>query len=156
MSFGTGGHLDETMMIKEAFDRHEIFFVVVKNETTKKLKDMGKIYYIREGPKPIASFKIINSFSLFLYYFYLLFPSLYVFLKERPQLVFGNGGEATLALCYYAKLFGCKVIYLESLARVENLSGTGKLVYKISDVLLVQWKDLLKKYKRAKYWGRVI
>ena len=44
-----------------------------------------------------------------------------------------------------------KFVYVESLARVRTLSLTGKLVYPLTDVFLVQWPSLLDRYPDAVY-----
>lgn len=152
-----GGHLNQLMNIQEAFMGYDVFFITVKSETTKSLKNIARTYYTRDTPSPIQ----IGKFRLYwttiiLYYLYLLFPCIYLLVKEKPDVVFGNGGASTLCLCYIGKIIGCKIIYLESLTRVSDLSLTGKLVYKIADLFLVQWDTLLQKYNKAKYWGKVI
>ena len=48
-----------------------------------------------------------------------------------------------------------KVIYLETFARVNDRSLTGRLVYPIADLFLVQWESLLEFYPKAKYVGGV-
>ena len=48
-----------------------------------------------------------------------------------------------------------KIIYIESFARVDNASLTGKLFYKIADVFIVQWEELLKIYPKAIYGGGI-
>ena len=76
--------------------------------------------------------------------------------KERPDVIISTGGGATIPLYYLGKLFGIKLIYVESMARVGSSSLTGKLINPIADIFLVQWPQMLKHYPRAKYWGRVI
>ena len=56
-----------------------------------------------------------------------------------------------------ARIMGIKTIYIVSWCRVKTKSGTGKILYYYSDVFLVQWPELLKKFgKRAMYKGAVI
>lgn len=152
-----GGHLNQLMNIMEAFEDHDFFFVTVESGTTDSLKTLGKTYYTRDAPKPIQIGNIrLYWITLALYYLYLLFPSIKILLKEKPDVIFGNGGSATLCLCYLGKIIGCKIVYLESLTRVSDLSLTGKLIYKVADLFLVQWESLLEKYNKAKYWGKVL
>lgn len=47
------------------------------------------------------------------------------------------------------------LVYCESFTCVSHLSVSGKLLYPFVDLFLVQWSDLLLKYKRAKYVGRL-
>lgn len=157
ISCAAGGHLDQLMNIMRAFAKYEIFFVTVESETTKSLRQTERTYYIKDSFKPIQIGKIrFYWITAGLYYFYLTFPCIFILFKERPTVIFGNGGSSTLLLSYVGKIIGCKIIYLESLTRVTELSLTGKLVYPIADLFLVQWESLLQKYGKAKYWGKVI
>lgn len=146
---GKGGHLDEMKGIIKAFEGHELIFVVVRAETTKDLGKLAKVYYFRDtiGPKMIHV--IINMF--------LIAPFLMkILLKERPDVIVSTGGDATCPLCFLGKSLGIKIIYVESLARVTDLSGNGKVMYHIADLFLVQWEGLLRKYKKAQYWGNIL
>ena len=49
-----------------------------------------------------------------------------------------------------------RILYVETFARVYNLSLTGKIMYFVSDVFMVQWKDLTIKYPKARYRGRLV
>lgn len=59
-------------------------------------------------------------------------------------------------MCVIAKFFKAKVIYIESIAKVDSLSVTGKNVYKFADKFYVQWKTLTEKYDKAEYIGRLL
>jgi hypothetical protein len=50
----------------------------------------------------------------------------------------------------------CFVAFTESIARVDHLSLSGKLLYPIADRFMVQWEPLAKRYKRSRYVGFVI
>ena len=58
-----------------------------------------------------------------------------------------------IPICIYAKLFGKKIIYIESMARINSPSATGKLVYKFADLFIIQWEELRKFYPKAVYGG---
>lgn len=81
--------------------------------------------------------------------------SLYFFLKERPDYIITTGAGVVLPTCIYAKLFGTKIIYLESFARIYSASKTGQIVYKFADYFYVQWEEMLKIYPKAIYDGAV-
>lgn len=42
---------------------------------------------------------------------------------------------------------------MESICRVKDLSLSGKLLYPICDLILVQWKELQEKYSKTEYIG---
>lgn len=75
--------------------------------------------------------------------------------KEKPDFVITTGALIAFPFCIFAKLRGTKIIYIESFARVNNQSLTGKLVYPFADLFLVQWEPLLKFYPKAKYVGGI-
>ena len=149
-----GGHLNELLSIIDAFEGHEIFFVTTEAKTTKNLNIFGTVYYVRK------QYNVKYRFLVFVielcYFIKLIFSCLNVLIKERPRAIVSTGGGSTIPLCYLGKLMRVKIIYINSLARVNDLSGTGKLIYPIADLFLVQWELIAKKFKKAKYWGKVI
>ncbi len=58
-------------------------------------------------------------------------------------------------MAFLAKLFGKKLIYIESFARVYDGSKTGKLLYKYADLFIVQWESLKEVYPKAIYGGSI-
>ncbi len=84
------------------------------------------------------------------------FTCIKVLVRERPAIIISTGGGATIPLSYLGKLMGKHIIFIESLTRVNALSGTGKFLYPIADLFLVQWETLQRNYPKSKYWGRVI
>ncbi|KAK6204273.1 UDP-N-acetylglucosamine transferase subunit ALG14 [Scheffersomyces amazonensis] len=83
-------------------------------------------------------------------------------LKELPSLVLLNGPGTCVPLAYILfilKFFGLaktKIVYIESLARVNKLSLSGKLLLPISDRFIVQWEKLALKYERAEFYGILV
>jgi len=155
ISTSAGGHLDQMLQIFEAFEDHDTFFVTIFNEVTSDLDKNHKVHYVRKYfSDDTSSFKFYIFY--FIYQLYMSAISFFIILKERPDLIICNGGQASLTLLMIGKIFGVEVIYLESLTRTKNLSGRGKVFYKFADLFLVQWDSLSSKYERAKYWGKVI
>jgi UDP-N-acetylglucosamine:LPS N-acetylglucosamine transferase len=86
-----------------------------------------------------------------------LFWAWRVLRRERPDAIVSLGAEIALPFFYLSKLLGIRTIFIESWCRVENLSKTGRLVYPIADVFLVQWPQLLRICgPKAQYQGAVI
>ena len=149
-----GGHFDEMLNIMEAFEGHDIFFITTRAKTTEDLWKIAKVYYVRE------QYTVKYQFSVYLiellYMTKLLYLCLKILLKEKPHAIISTGGGSTIPTCYWGKLLGVKIIYIESLARINQPSGTGKIIYPIADLFLVQWESMLKFYRKANYWGRVV
>ncbi len=138
-----GGHFVEVLQLVEAFEGHPVFFLTYDEKATTGRKNA---YYISNfARRPIsliaATLKIV-----------------YIFLKERPGVLFSTGAEIAIPAFFVGKfLFGAKLIYLECSAQVYRRSLTGRWVYPITDLFLVQWEPLLSQYgPRARYVGGLI
>ena len=84
---------------------------------------------------------------------YNCFKSLYYFIKIRPKVVVTTGTHTAGPMCCIAKLFGKKVVFIETLANSKTKTATGRLIYHIADLFIVQWEDMLKLYPKAVYGG---
>lgn len=61
---------------------------------------------------------------------------------ERPDIIVSTGALATVPAIVLGRLFGARVIYIESQARTSSLSLTGRLARGFADVFFVQWEHL--------------
>ena len=81
------------------------------------------------------------------------FISLYYYLKFRPDYIITTGVHTAGPMCCIGKIFGSKIIYIETFANMVTKTATGRLVYPISDKFIVQWESQKKYYKKAIYGG---
>ncbi len=146
LAFSPGGHFIEMKRLIDAFKDHDVFFATIKTRTT---SNLAPAYYLRDSSGLTKIHMIRNMFMVSL-------QSLRIILQERPRVIASTGADVTIPLCYLGKLFGAKVIFIESICRINDLSSSGKLVYPIANLFLIQWKTLTKKYRRAKYWGNIL
>jgi len=137
-----GGHLSEMLQLMEAFEGHETFFITYDSPRTRNLE---RKYLLRNiGTNPLVMAQASMS-------------TLRILLKEKPKLIVSTGSEIAIPAFYLAKILRIKTIFIESWTRVDRPTGTGKIVYPVSDIFLVQWERLLKKYgKKARYEGAIV
>lgn len=145
----SGGHLSEILKLEKLFNEYDYLLVTEKTEVTTKLKDKYNMNYLKYGPNK-NKFKYIGSVI------YNIFKSIKILIKFKPSTVISTGAQVGGIMCFLAKLLGKKVIYIESLAKVNTLSTTGKMVYPFANKFYVQWESLEKKYKKAEYLGRLM
>jgi len=138
-----GGHLVEVLQLLEAFEGYPIFFLTYKEKATLNQKNTYWIMNLARNP---------------LYLITGILKILFIFLKEKPKILFSTGAEIAIPSFYIGKyLFRTKLIYLECSAQVYSPSLTGRYVYPITDLFLVQWEPLLKQYgPKARYIGGLI
>lgn len=144
----TGGHLSELMQLKDIFKRYDYHIITEKNDTTLKLKDKygDRISYLVYGAR--------NYMLSYMFKFpYNILKSLVLFLKIRPDVIVTTGAHTAVPMCYIAKLFKKKIIFIETFARVNSKSMSGKMINKIADVFLVQHEEMLDVYENAIYKG---
>ena len=79
-----------------------------------------------------------------------------VILSERPDVVISTGAAVGCIMCFLGKLLGAKVIWVDSIANVERISLSGRMVRHIADLFLVQWSELTWRYSNVEYAGAVI
>ena len=81
------------------------------------------------------------------------FISVYYFIKIRPKYIVTTGTHTAGPICYLGKIFGSKIIYIETMANINRKTQTGRLIYPIADLFIVQWESMLKIYPKAIYGG---
>ena len=81
------------------------------------------------------------------------FISLFYYLKFRPNYIITTGVHTAGPMCCIGKIFGSRIIYIETFANIRTKTITGRLLYPISDKFIVQWKSMLDIYPDAIYGG---
>lgn len=143
-----GGHFSELCELKELMEKYNSFLISEDHEMMQEYKKINRSrsWYMPAGTKEHL-FKFLCNFPIN------IFKSFRAYLKVRPDVVIATGAHTTVPICYIAKLFGKKVIFIETFANITTKTLSGKLVYPIADLFLVQWEDMLKLYPKAKYRG---
>ncbi len=146
-----GGHLDEALALLEAFKGHRVFFVtyVQRSLLSFNHSDIKRVYFVRLFDS--------KGIGLYLSLFVNFFEFIYIFIKERPKVLFSTGSEIAIIPFFLGKfIFRAKLIFLETATRVSEPSLTAKTLYPISDIFLVQWETILGPFgSKAQFKGRV-
>ena len=61
---------------------------------------------------------------------------------ERPTTVITSGAGLAVPFCLVSWLFGARLIFIETMARVRGGSRSGQLLAKVTDDVIVQWPEL--------------
>lgn len=145
----TGGHLNELLQLKSLFKKYNSFIITEKTKSNKNLKKKyDNVFYLVYGTRK----------NIILYPFKFLFniiKSFILYFKIKPKVIVTTGTHTAVPMCYIAKIFRKKVIYIETFANRNSKTLTGKLIYPIADIFIVQWKDMLELYPKAKFLGSI-
>ena len=142
----SGGHLSELMMLSPLMDQYDSF--VVTEKTGYKAVPEGmrcyRVFQVNRREWSCIPRMMANAFC-----------SLKIHLKERPDVVICTGVLATVPLCLLCKLFGKKLVFIESYAKVKTPTRTGKLLYPFADRFYIQWPELKEFYPEAVFIGGI-
>ena len=144
----TGGHINEVLQLEKMFKDYEYSLVTEKDNYTKSLENRFKshIYYLKHA----------NQKPLIVYLFWLFINcwiSLYLFIKLRPKYIVSTGAHAAGPMLCLGKIFGSKIIFIESFANSKSKTLTGRIIYLFADLFIVQWESMLELYPKAVYGG---
>ena len=147
----TGGHLEELTQLKELFDKYDYYIVTERTKSNMSLKKKypKRVSYLIYGSYTTLGKKIIYPFKLLLN----SFISLFIYIKVRPKYIVSTGAHTAGPMCLIGKIFGSKIIFIETFANSKTKSRTGSIVYKFADLFIVQWKEMLELYPNATYGG---
>ncbi len=145
----SGGHLSEMLKLESIFKFYEYYLVTESTTVTEELANKYNMIYLKYGPNS-------NIFKYIYTSIYNLIKCFNVIRKFRPETIVTTGAQVGGFMCFVGKLFKCKIIYIESLAKTKTLSKTGQVVYKFADKFYVQWESLAKNYEKADYLGRLM
>lgn len=145
----TGGHLEQLLGLEKTMESFESYIVTEKNKTTldlqKKYKNVDYLPFFSRQNKWTFPFVFIGVF----------FKSLYIFFKVRPQVIVSTGAGCVIPMFFVGKLFGKRMIFIETFSRTDSKTITGKICYPLADVFIVQWEELLNLYPKAKFFGSI-
>lgn len=142
----SGGHFEQILMLKPLMNEYDSFLLTEKTPYSANVNGV-KMYLLSQVNRREKSFiprMLLNSVR-----------SVFIFAKEKPDVVISTGVLATIPMCLLAKVFGKKLVYIESFAKVTSPTETGKLMYKIADRFYVQWPQMLDIYPEAVYKGGI-
>ena len=144
----TGGHFNEMSQLKDLLKKYDYYIVTEKTPDKMYLKEKypNKVSYLVYGTK---DYMLTYPFKLL----FNCFKSLFLYIKVRPNVIITTGAHTAGPMCCIGKIFGSKIIFIESMANISTKTITGKLIYKFADLFIVQWESMLKLYPKAKYGG---
>ena len=142
----SGGHYEQLMMLQPLMQKYDSFIVTERTDYQTRDAEIPTYYLAQVNRREaLCLLKLLGN----------AFRSAHILWKERPEAVICTGVLATIPLCLLAKLTRCKLVYIESFAKVTSATLTGKLLYRFADQFYVQWPQMRKVYPNAIYLGGI-
>lgn len=140
----SGGHLNEMLQLKSMFDKYDYHIITEKADSTLWLKDTykGRVDYLLGVTRSHMGTYILGAPIN-------VIKSLCLYFKIKPQYIVTTGVHTAVPMCLFGHFFGSKVIYVDSFANIHSKNITGRILYKYTDLFIVQWESMLELYPKA-------
>lgn len=145
LACSSGGHLHQLYLLKPFWGKYDRFWATFKKQDAMSLL-RGEIIYGVYFPTNRSIKNLIRN----------AWRAIKILLKEKPDVIISNGAAVAVPFFYIGKFFGIKLIYIEVYDRITSPTLTGILVYPITDVFVLQWRDQKKYYPNGIYIGEML
>lgn len=144
-----GGHVNELLILLGAASAHwpiqPSAYVTTMQIAVNSFAATGKpVIVLGEGDR-------LKPFQSLLVVWRALRAALYL----RPDIVVTTGSMPLAMFCLWSKMLGARIVWIDSVAQVEKMSLSGRIVRPFASLVLVQWQDLVPKYPGTEYAGEL-
>jgi UDP-N-acetylglucosamine:LPS N-acetylglucosamine transferase len=142
LAASAGGHLNQLLQTAAAWRRQRVFFVTTGNMPATRLWERcgAKVYEVGGSNRQHLP-KVLQ----------VLARCVGTLVQEQPDVVISTGAAHGCLLCLLGKLLGAKVVRVDSIANVERLSRSGRLVPPLANLVMSQWPEVAARYRRVEY-----
>ena len=71
-------------------------------------------------------------------------------------MILSTGAALAVPFFVVGRMFGCRLVYVESLTRTRGLSLSGRMVYPLAHAFFVQWPRAGGGRRRARHAGNLL
>lgn len=138
-----GGHLTEVRSLIPAYAAYQHFYVL--NDQALLPPDMqGRTYFIAHSERDWKFF--LN-----------LWEALRILWRERPRVILSTGAGPAVPFALVGRfLFGCRIVFVETITCIERPSFTGRIMYRFAHDFFYQWKTLEHFFPKGRYGGTLL
>ena len=138
----TGGHLLQLVALREAWDGFERVWVTFDAPDSRALLAGEEVVHAH-SPTNRNVPNLLRNFVL----------ALRVVPRLRPTVIVTTGAGVAVPFAWIGRLFGARVVYVESLTRIDKPSLSYRLIRPVVSRTYVQWPEL--RLRGALYRGTV-
>ena len=140
-----GGHLLQLHLLRRAWQGQSYLWVTHDKDDSRSLLEEEPVVYAH-GPTTRNVPNLMRNLRL----------ALRVIRRSRPRVLITTGAGVAVPFAWIGRSLGVRVVYIESFTRIDRPSLSCRLVAPVADRIYVQWPELAKNVRRAKYVGNVL
>jgi hypothetical protein len=140
-----GGHALQLHLLRPAWSGCKTAWVTLDAEDTRSLFQSESVSFAH-GPTTRNVPNLLRNLRL-----------AWKLLRElNPAVVVTTGAAIAVPFAWLGRLRGARVVYVESLTRIDKPSLSCRLIAPVADRIYVQWPELVPSVRRSRYAGRVV
>lgn len=138
-----GGHLTEVRALSSAYEAWPHFFVL--NDKAMLPPNMeGHTHFIAHSER---DWKFLLN----------LWEAWRILSRERPTVILSTGAGPAVPFALVGRwLFSCRIVFVETITRIDKPSLTGKIMYWLAHDFFYQWESLSRFYPKGQYGGPLL
>lgn len=119
-------------------------FYVLNDQTLLPSDMQGRTYFIAHSERDWKFF--LN-----------LWEALRILWCERPRVILSTGAGPAVPFALVGRfLFGCRIVFVETITCIERPSLTGRIMYWLAHDFFYQWKALERFFPGGRYGGALL
>ena len=146
----TGGHLLQLLALREAWNGFSRVWVTFEKSDARSLLAGERVVYAH-GPTN-RNFGLLAVRNLLRN----LADAFRLLRVVRPKVVLTTGAGVAVPYAWIGRLLGARVVYVESLTRIERPSLSCRLIAPVASRIYAQWPELPEAVPKARYLGSVV
>jgi UDP-N-acetylglucosamine:LPS N-acetylglucosamine transferase len=140
----SGGHLLQLLALRPAWESYSHVWVTFDKSDARSLLKDERVVYAHSPTNRSVKNLLRNTVVA------------WRTLREvRPRIVLTTGAGVAVPFALVARLRRVPVVYVESFTRIERPSLTCRLVAPLAERIYVQWPELTRAVRKARYAGNV-
>ena len=140
----SGGHLLQLVALRDAWSVADRVWVTFDKSDARSLLADERVYHAY-GPTNRSVKNLLRNVVV----------AWRVVREVRPKLVLTTGAGVAVPFAWVGRLHGARVVYVESLTRIERPSLSCRLIAPVADRIYVQWPELAPVVRGSRYAGNV-
>jgi len=143
-----GGHMNQLLKLLDTEQGQTInpdFYITSLEVLKNKLSKRGETFVIGECNR-LSPFPVLKVFA----------RSWKIVKQIKPDIVITTGAMPMAIFSRISKLFGAKIIWIDSIANINKFSLSGRWVRNFCDYFITQWEELAKDKQDVHFFGGIL
>jgi UDP-N-acetylglucosamine:LPS N-acetylglucosamine transferase len=140
----SGGHLLQLVALRESWGKFNRLWVTFDKSDARSLLATERVEFAH-GPTTRSIQNHVRNLAL----------AWRVVRAARPKAMLTTGAGVAVPFAWVARLYGARVVYVESLARIDGPSLSYRLIAPVAERRYVQWPELAQVLPGSRFAGNV-